>query len=202
LSGLGYSLLDAGAPNEAAETFQKILAQSPNDAAAQVGLGEALLALDQPLAAATHLRKGLGSVGDARGFRALGVADDLLGQFQDAVADCERGLAATPNDPALRDDLGLSQILAGDVDGGLANLRAVASMPGAQARYRQNLALGLGLAGRAEEAERVARIDLDERSVASNLAYYATLRSLPPKDRAEAMLRPDRPPLAGTAIVK
>ena len=58
------------------------------------------------------------------------------------------------------------------------------------AKTRQNLALALGLAGRTAEAQQIARMDLDEQSVQSNLAYYATLRALSPKGRTEALLRP------------
>ena len=51
-------------------------------------------------------------------------------------------------------------------------------------------ALALGLAGRTTEAAQVARADLDERSVQSNLAYYAVLRAMSPKERTDALLRP------------
>jgi len=33
-------------------------------------------------------------------------------------------------------------------------------------------------------------MDLDEQSVQSNLAYYAILRGMSPKERTEALLRP------------
>jgi len=50
--------------------------------------------------------------------------------------------------------------------------------------------LALGLAGRTADAGQVARMDLDEQSVQSNLAYYAVLRGMSPKERTEALLRP------------
>src|SRR6185437_13081346 len=59
--------------------------------------------------------------------------------------------------------------------------------------------LVLGLAGRSEDAAQVARIDLDEKAVRSNLAYYAELRALSPAARAQAILRPGKPLLAQTA---
>jgi Flp pilus assembly protein TadD len=188
--GLGYSLLDAGSPNEAADTFHKILDKFPQDAAAQAGFAETLLALDQPAAAAERLRTAVALNPDARTYRALGVAEDLLEEFPQAVEDYQKGLALSPDDLGLRDDLGLSQVLAGDYEDGIANLRIAAFATGATARHRQNLALALGLAGRSVDAARVARADLDDRSVESNLAYYALLRGLSPKDRASALLRP------------
>jgi Flp pilus assembly protein TadD len=98
-------------------------------------------------------------------------------------------LELAPNDVSLRNDLGLSQALAGDFDDAITILRSIASAPGAPAEYRLNLALALGLAGRRADAERVARIDLDERSVQSNLAYYDVLRALPATERARILLR-------------
>jgi Flp pilus assembly protein TadD len=80
-------------------------------------------------------------------------------------------------------------------------MRSVASAPGATAQHRLNLALVLGLAGRLDESAQVARLDLDERSVQSNLAYYAELRGLPPQQRAEALLRRKINPTAQGAIL-
>jgi Flp pilus assembly protein TadD len=80
--------------------------------------------------------------------------------------------------------------LSGNFNGAIAVLRPAAAGPNATPRTRQNLALALGLAGRTEEAEEIARMDLDEQSVRSNLAYYAVLRGMSPKERTEALLRP------------
>jgi Flp pilus assembly protein TadD len=87
-------------------------------------------------------------------------------------------------------DLSLSLALDGDFDTAVSTMRAAASAPGATAQHRQNLALVLGLAGRDDDALKVAMIDLDERSARSNLGYYAQLRASPAKMRAEAILRP------------
>jgi len=48
--------------------------------------------------------------------------------------------------------------------------------PSATPRFRQNLALAYGLAGRRDAAERIAGLDLDEASIAHNLSYYDLLR--------------------------
>ena len=60
--------------------------------------------------------------------------------------------------------------------------------PGASAQERQTLALIYGLQGSVAEAARLGRIDLDEASVEHNLAYYQTLRELPPEARDRAIL--------------
>ena len=187
---LGMTLLQAGSPNEAADTFRKVISRFPQDAGALTGLGLALMQLNQPAAALDPLRKGLAITPDARGYRALGAAENLLGQNQLAEADYTRGLALAPDDPSLSNNLGLSMALSGNFNGAIAVLRTASTGPNATPRTRQNLALALGLAGRTAEAEQVARMDLDEQSVQSNLAYYALLRGMSPKERTEALLRP------------
>jgi len=188
--GLGDTLLDAGAPNQADETFRKVLGKWPNNPQGLSGLGVALVELDKPAEAIDLLRKALASAPTARGYRAITVAEDLLGQYGAAAADCRKGLAAAPNDLGLLTDLGFSLALNGDIDAAVATMRTVAAAPDATARHRQNLALVLGLAGRDDEALKIAMIDLDQRAARSNLSYYAQLRASPPKVQAEAILRP------------
>jgi Flp pilus assembly protein TadD len=190
LIGLGEALLHSNAPKEAADAFRQALERAPHDPAAIGGLGMALVALDQPAEAADLLHKNLPSAPTARGFRALVVAEDLLGQYAAAVMDAKAGLVAAPDDLGLRDNLGLSQALAGKFDEAITTMRVAASSPNAGAQHRLNLALVLGLAGRTAEARKVAAADLDARSVETNLAFYAVLRGLTAKERAEALLRP------------
>lgn len=197
---LGNALLDAGYANDAAATFRAALAKEPKDAGAQTGLGAALVALDQPSRAVGVLRKGIATRPSARAYAALGVAEDLLGHAGAAAKAYRAGLAIAPEDLGLLNDLGLSQALQGNYDAAIGTLRRVAGSPRATARYRLNLALALGLAGRTSEAARVASIDLDQRSVLDNLAYYAELRAMGPRARAAAILNP-RSALSRTAAV-
>lgn len=205
--GLGESLLAAGYPNEAAESFRTFLDQAPkdkaiNDAPGLRGLGMALIALGQPTAAIETLNKSIVAEPSPRAFSALGIAEDLVGDTAAADAAYKRGLVLAPDDLDLLNNYGLSQALHGDFNGAVNTLRRVASDGRASARHRANLALALGLAGRNEDAAQVARIDLDERSIKSNLAYYAELRALSPQARAGAILRPNTPlipRLAGTS---
>jgi Flp pilus assembly protein TadD len=187
---LGMAQLESGSPGEAAETFRKVISRFPQDAGALNGLGMALLQLGQPAAALDPLRKAVAVAPDAHTYRMLGVAENLLGQNQQAEADYSRGLALSPDDPGINNNLGLSMALSGNFNGAIAVLRRTATGPSATPQSRQNLALALGLAGRNTEAAQVARADLDEASVKNNLAYYAVLRGMSPKERAEALLKP------------
>jgi Flp pilus assembly protein TadD len=187
---LGDLLLDTNADFEAADVFRKAQVRSPDDPRASVGLGTALVALDQPLPAVLLLRKGLASSPNPRGFRALGIAEDLLDRFDDAVTDCQKGLALFPSDSGLREDLGISQALDGDFKSAIATMRIATAAPHATARDRLNLALVLGLAGKLTESRQASSADLDDRAAHANAAYYKRLRALPPTLRAEALLHP------------
>jgi Flp pilus assembly protein TadD len=196
--GLGDTLLAAGYPNEASEAFRSYLSQSPkdkaiNDAPAYRGLGMALVALGRPQEAVEILTKSIALEPSPRAFSALGIAEDMIGDTAAAEGAYKRGLVLAPDDLDLLNNYGLSQALHGDFNGAVVTLRRVASDQRAGVRHRANLALALGLAGRTDDAAQVARIDLDERSVKSNLAYYAELRALPAPERANAILRPNTP---------
>jgi tetratricopeptide (TPR) repeat protein len=197
--GLGETLLAAGHANEAAETFRAALAMAPNNAEATRGLGLTLVALDKPTEAIEMLNRSLKTAPSARAYSALGVAENLLGNSAEATEAFRKGLTMAPDDLDLLNNYGLSQALAGNYDDAIKTLHRVATDPRATSRNRLNLAMALGLAGRAEDAAQVARIDLDEQSVKSNLAYYAELRGLSPEARASAILRPGMPLVSHTA---
>ena len=202
--GLGDTLLAAGYPNEASEAFRSYLSQSPkdkavNDAPAYRGLGMAFVALDRPQEAVEMLTKSIALEPSPRAFSALGIAEDMIGDTAAAEGAYKRGLVLAPDDLDLLNNYGLSQALHGDFNGAVVTLRRVASDQRAGVRHRANLALALGLAGRSDDAAQVARIDLDERSVKSNLAYYAELRALSAPARTAAILRPNTPILPRAA---
>jgi len=67
-------------------------------------------------------------------------------------------------------------------------LRPVAYASSASPRERQTLALIYGLKGDPKAARELARMDLDAASVDHNLAFYDTLRRLPPDARSRAIL--------------
>src|SRR5579863_7258308 len=201
--GLGETLLAAGYPNEASEAFRSALSEAANESespdhkshvlGATRGLGLTLIALNQPIPAIEMLNKANMIEPSARAYGAIGIAEDLLDDADAADKAYKQGLALAPDDLDLLNNYGLSLALHGDFNNAITTLRRVASDSKAGARHRLNLAMALGLAGRSDDAAQVARIDLDERSVKSNLAYYATLRALPAQARATAILRPGAP---------
>lgn len=112
---------------------------------------------------------------DWRVLSAQGTVADQLGDHARAQGFYDAALKIAPNEPTILSNLGLSYVLARQLDQGEATLRLAAAQPRADARVRQNLALALGLKGRFDEAEGVLRKDLSAEEAAANVA---SLRSM------------------------
>ena len=65
----------------------------------------------------------------------------------------------------------MSYMLEGDLKTAETYLSAAAQSPGADSTVRQNWALVIGLQGRFEEAEQVARRELSPEQAEANVAY-------------------------------
>ena len=154
------------------------------------GLANTLVALNQPELAIPYYEDALAiDPADYRIYMGLGVSYDLLAQHSVAQAEYQLALVHQPGDLDVLSNLGLSQALAMDLPTAIDTLRKVVEDPRATARHRQNLALVYGLAGRNEEAARIARLDLDEASVRRNVTYFATLRAIKDPSRRLAAIR-------------
>ena len=184
---LGQVLSALGAHNEAADTFRKAVKLEPKNVDALRGLGNNLLAMNQPQLALEQFAAALALQEDPRVYNGMGVVHDMNGSHDSAQSSYKSGLALAPNDFSLRNNMALSLALAGKFDEATQILGLLVKETGANIRHRQNLALIYGLAGKFGEAASIARLDLDEPAVQSNLAYYQTLRALPAKDRAAAV---------------
>lgn len=175
-AGLGRELYHLGAFGKSAEAFRTALELDPSLAEARYGLGKSLLALDRSEAARrVFVELTRQAPQNLHGHLGLGVALDMLDRHREAQAEYRRGLQFDPRHLGLRNNLGLSLALAGDHEQAIGVLRLLAGEPGATSRVRQNLALAYGLAGRHEAAAAVASVDLDDRAVEANLAYYRTI---------------------------
>ena len=174
---LGEALLRIGEFDEAVAVFDKAV-RGGNSSGAHIGKAKALIALNQPQAALSHLEAALKLEESGRVYNAIGVAYDLLGDHGAAQAYYRTGLDISAGDLNLQNNLGLSLSVSGHHDEAIRVLRKSAASPRAQPRNRLNLALAYGMAGETAAAAETARMDLDEASVRQNLAFYATLRAL------------------------
>jgi Flp pilus assembly protein TadD len=113
---------------------------------------------------------------------------DQLGQKEDARVLYRRALDMQPNEPSVLSNLGMSYVLEGDLKTAETHLRAASQAPGADSRVRQNLALVIGLQGRFEEAEAIARQELAPDQAEANVEY---LRSMMSQQNAWKQLKED-----------
>jgi Flp pilus assembly protein TadD len=99
-----------------------------------------------------------------------GAVLDQMGRHQDAQRHYASALRLVPDEPSVLSNLGLSYALSKQLPQAETTLRRAAEQPGAAAKVRQNLALVIGLQGRFQEAEAIARGDLPPEEAAANVA--------------------------------
>jgi Flp pilus assembly protein TadD len=189
LIGQGQSLQALGNYGAAAEAYSAALRLAPENGRALRGLAIALIHNGQPQLALGPIDKLKAKApGDARNYALAGVAYDLAGDHAAAQAQYRAGLSKAPADAGQATNLALSLALSNNFAAAVALLKPLVERPDATARLRQNLALIYGLAGDRDNAARVARFDLDDAAVRSNLGYYQQLRDMAPDARTRALL--------------
>jgi Flp pilus assembly protein TadD len=185
---VGNTLLEMGNYNEAIVAYNSALAREDRDPEALRGLARAYLMTGKPELAGQPLSVAFQDTpDDPKLFELIGVADDFVGQHEEAQARYRRGLELLPGDPALSVDLALSLALTSKYPDAIRLLAPIATAPNSTPRERQTLALIYGLSGNMRAAEQMARTDLDPQSVQRNLAFYDTLRRLSPDARERAI---------------
>ncbi|HEX3862225.1 MAG TPA: tetratricopeptide repeat protein [Stellaceae bacterium] len=184
----GNTLLEMGKIDEAIVAYNSALAREPHDPEALRGLARGYLMTGKPELAGQPLAVAFEATpDDPKLLLLIGVADDFVGQHEEAQARYRRGLELAPGDSGLSVDLALSLALSGNYPEAINVLRPVAQMTTAGPRERQTLALIYGLQGNSRAAQQVARVDLDPASVQRNLVYYDNLRRLSPEARQRAI---------------
>ena len=71
----------------------------------------------------------------------------------------------------------MSYLLTGDLRASETYLRRAIKQPASDSRVRQNLALVVGLQGRFDEAETIARGELPQQEAEANIAYLRQMLS-------------------------
>jgi Flp pilus assembly protein TadD len=100
-----------------------------------------------------------------------GAVLDQMGRHQDAQRYYATALRIVPDEPSVLSNLGLSYALSKDLVRAESTLRKASVQSRVDPRVRQNLALVVGLQGRFQEAETIARADLPTEAAAANVAY-------------------------------
>ena len=146
--------------------------QNPNDKVVLGEYGRALADIGQYEQALTVFdRAHTPEQPDWQILSAQGAVLDQLGRHQEAQRHYLTALKIVPNEPSVLSNLGLSYALSKDLKDAEATLRLAVAQHSTDPRVRQNLALVVGLEGRFDEAEQIARADLPPDQAAANVAY-------------------------------
>jgi Flp pilus assembly protein TadD len=108
-----------------------------------------------------------------------GAVLDQMGRHEEARRYYASALRIAPDEPSVLSNLGLSYALSKELKQAEATLRRATSGGRIDPRVRQNLALVVGLQGRFEEAESIARADLPATEAAANVAYLRRMLAQP-----------------------
>ena len=100
-----------------------------------------------------------------------GAVLDQMGRHEEAQRYYASALRIVPEEPSVLSNLGLSYALSKDLPRAEQTLRRADSRGSTDKRVRQNLALVVGLQGRFQDAETIARADLPPDQAAENVAY-------------------------------
>ncbi len=165
-----------GQAQPAADLLQAQLARFPGDPDRLTELAKDYLAADRVALALRTLDQAAAAAPGRWDIPSLtGVALDTLGRNGEAQAAYGRALALSPDNPAVLNNLALSQALAGHLNEAVATLTRAADLPAATAQTRQNLALLLALKGDAADAEKLVRNDLAPDAAAANTKILRAL---------------------------
>jgi Flp pilus assembly protein TadD len=134
---------------------------------------------------------------DWRILSAQGAVLDQMGRHEDARRYYETALKMVPDEPSVLSNLGLSYALAQDLQKAEDILRKANARAGSDRRVRQNFALVIGLRGRFQEAEEIARADLPADEAAANIAY---LRQMLAEHAEKSADRPRAPRKLSAAL--
>ena len=172
--GLNYAnvLRMNGRNDQSLAVMQQVAINFPNDREVLAAYGKAQAAAGQlEQALNTILRAQTPDRPDWRLKSAEGAILDQLGRSGEARQRYREALDINQNEPSVLSNLGMSYLLGRDLKTAETYLRSAVSQPGADSSVRQNLALTVGLQGRFQEAETIAKGDLSPDEAAANVAY-------------------------------
>jgi Flp pilus assembly protein TadD len=177
-AGLQYAtvLRMTGKSTQALAVMRQVAILHPNDR-------DVLAAYGKAQAGAGELEQALGTIARAQTpdrpdwklKSAEGAILDQLGRAEQARAAYREALDIKPNEPSVLSNLGMSYLLTRDLKTAETYLRSAISQPGADSRVRQNLALVVGLQGRFQEAEVIARQELTAEQADANMSYLKAM---------------------------
>jgi Flp pilus assembly protein TadD len=171
--GDAYYALDRCLPAQAA--YHLALKYNAKSSLAETGLGRCLLKTDPAAAEQAFDAAVAADPGNAAAWSDLGIARDLQGNFQGAVAPYQQSMLADPGSMATEVNLGLSLALSGHGPEALQYLGPLATGQNATPKIRQDYAAALIASGRDAEARQVLAVDLPPEQVQQAMDGFSTL---------------------------
>lgn len=166
----------SGRTDQSLAVMRKLAIDYPKDREVLAAYGKALAADGELEPALDAVRRAqTPEYPDWRLLSAEAAILDQLGQPDQARSLYRRALDLKPDEPSVLSNLGMSYLLQGDLKSAEIYMNKAAAAPGADSRVRQNLALVLGLQGRFDEAERIARQELSPQQAEANVAYLRAM---------------------------
>lgn len=177
-AGLNYAALlrMTGKNDQALAVMRQVAIAYPKDRDVLAAYGKALAGageFDQALSAISRAQTP--DRPDWRLKSAQGAILDQMNRPEEARAAYRDALDIQPNEPSVLSNLGMSYLLARDLKTAETYLRSAIVQPGADSRVRQNLALVVGLQGRFQEAENIARQELTAQQAEANVGYLKAM---------------------------
>jgi Flp pilus assembly protein TadD len=177
-TALNYAaaLRRVGRTRQAVAVLQETVISFPDDRVVLASFGKALAADGQLDRALQVIRRA--QTPDQPDWRLLSAEATILdqkGMNKEARGLYLQARDFAPQEPTILSNLGMSYLLTGNLDQAERALREASSMPGADSRVRQNLALAVGLQGRFAEAEAIAGAELSHEQATANVAYLRTM---------------------------
>lgn len=169
---LSQALRAMGRFDDAGAAVQRALVVEPGNVQALLELARVHIGRGQGFYAIEPLKAAMAaSPRDWRSASLLGIALEQAGRDEEALAAHRQAVSIAPDNASALGNLAMYYAGHGDAAQAEKLLRQAAAKPGADITVRQNLVLVLGLQGRLDEAERLARQDLPPEMVANNMAY-------------------------------
>jgi Flp pilus assembly protein TadD len=173
-AGLNYATLlrMTGKNAQSLAVMQQVAIAFPSDRDVLSAYGKALAGAGQLEQALTTIsRAQTPDRPDWRLKSAEGAILDQMNRPDQARQAYRDALDLQPNEPSILSNLGMSYLLTRDLKTAETYMRSAIGQPGADSRVRQNLALVVGLQGRFQEAENIARQELTAEQAEANVAY-------------------------------
>jgi tetratricopeptide (TPR) repeat protein len=177
---------------EAAESYEALVRDHPDDPRIRVRLGASLMGLGRPAEAIPHLETAEKMVPrDPVVLRILGEAYLATGKLAEAARRFRGVLEITPGRPDVLVSLGACQYQLGDFDGAAASFRSAIEKQSRDARALAGLGMSLNALGRPGEARPVLERALGEAPTdrMARLALASSLTELGEFQRADELLR-------------